>query len=1137
MGHSGWWQEAAGTHQGSRGSGMGCGVLGEGGVACHSIVSNLRRLALACVLLGGFSSAPVLAQVATNTVTVSPPAGVTDPNCNVALPLCNSATDTDPVLRPVTITKVLTGAPAGGAPGAYGFDLVCASPNATYTGTITLAAGATTGNTTVNVPVGSTGCTLTETSRPTEPAGYVWGAATYTQPPSPIPATGTVEGAITNPLTGLSQTLAKALTGNADEDGSGTVSVGDTLTYTVTLTNTSASGNLTNVTVSDNKITPNTITCPSVAPGATCVLTGTYVVTAADATAGNIVNTATSTSRVCPAGSADPACTTTVTTPVTNLSQTLAKALTGNADEDGSGTVSVGDTLTYTVTLTNTSASGNLTNVTVSDNKITPANITCPSVAPGATCVLTGTYVVTAADATAGNIVNTATATGPLCPAGGAGVCTTTVTTPVTQHPAIATTKTATLTTDNLTQGVGNTGDVITYTVTATNTGDVPLSNIVVTDVLEGGAPTTLTCTPTTLAPGATATCASYTHTITSAEANAGGMLDNAVTASGQGPGGNTQTVTAEAKASVEVEPDPTTVHLVKTAQPRDVKIGDLVRYTLTMENTGEVAVVDATLVDTPPAGFTYVDGTLTVADDDGAGRLVGTYPISVDQIDIAVGGRATITYLLRVGAGVRAGTHTNTAQVLDNGAPVSNIATADVQLVSDPMLDESLIVGTVFDDRDGDGWQDSAAMGGIRVQGGFAPGAYVAGSTTVDRGKGPQPEADASAPLLHGIAIGDIAGRQSDADPAAAHRVVVGQTLSSLDFTDDFVLTTKQGVSLRMDAAGNTSVDRSQGDAARGLSAATPTVERTISQVEGGYRVDYVIGNAGVDERGIPGVRIASVEGLLMETDPFGRYHVIGIDGGRWERGRNFILKVDPATLPPGSTFTTDNPLLRRITPGLPVRFDFGIKLPPGLVEGGHKEVEMQIGEVLFHAESAELREEYLPVIDKMAEQVRAHAGGEVVIAANGETQALAYDRARAVQSALLSRLDPGQAQDLKVSLRTDLDDPDSTLVALGETPVLGTVLFDTDSSAIKPEFEPVIDKVAADIAKLGGGVVGVVGHADQRGSDAYNVALGLRRAKAVYAAIAAKLDPEVRSKLRVEISDDPTAPVGLQGRQGGTP
>nr|WP_255595480.1 hypothetical protein [Lysobacter sp. BMK333-48F3] len=121
--------------------------------------------------------------------------------------------------------------------------------------------------------------------------------------------------------------------------------MGDTLTYTVTVTNTSASGNLTNVVVNDSKITPSTITCATVAPGATCVLTGTYVVTAADVTAGSISNTATSTSPACPAGSTDPACTTTVTTPVTALSQTLAKALTGNADEDGSGTVSLGDTV------------------------------------------------------------------------------------------------------------------------------------------------------------------------------------------------------------------------------------------------------------------------------------------------------------------------------------------------------------------------------------------------------------------------------------------------------------------------------------------------------------------------------------------------------------------------------------------------------------------------------------------------------------------------------------------------------------------------------------------------------------------------------------------------------------------------
>src|SRR5690606_1889440 len=101
-----------------------------------------------------------------------------------------------------------------------------------------------------------------------------------------------------------------------------------------------------------------------------------------------------------------------------------------------------------------------------------------------------------------------------------------------------------------------------------------------------------------------------------------------------------------------------------------------------------------------------------------------------------------------------------NSAYVVDGGTTVSNVATADVQMVSDPALDDSLVLGTVFDDRDGDGWQDSAAMTGIRVQGGFAPGAYVPASTTVDRGNGPVAEPDASAPMLHGIALGELAGR-----------------------------------------------------------------------------------------------------------------------------------------------------------------------------------------------------------------------------------------------------------------------------------------------------------------------------------------------------------------------------------------
>ncbi|NIV49424.1 MAG: DUF11 domain-containing protein, partial [Gammaproteobacteria bacterium] len=93
----------------------------------------------------------------------------------------------------------------------------------------------------------------------------------------------------------------------------------------------------------------------------------------------------------------------------------VVKTLTSNADEDGSGDVSEGDTLTYTITATNT-GSGQLTGVVVSDDLtgdftgVGTQPACADPLASNATCVLTVTYVVTAADVTAGSITNTGTA-------------------------------------------------------------------------------------------------------------------------------------------------------------------------------------------------------------------------------------------------------------------------------------------------------------------------------------------------------------------------------------------------------------------------------------------------------------------------------------------------------------------------------------------------------------------------------------------------------------------------------------------------------------------------------------------------------------------------------------------------------
>ena len=843
-----------------------------------------------------------------------------------------------------------------------------------------------------------------------------------------------------------------------------------------------------------------------------------------------------------PGGDAEPTCTVCETIhPISRPSIALEKELTANSDADGNGEASVGDTLTYTVTATNT---GNvpLANVTIDDPITTPDSVTCALVAPGATCQLVATYTVTQADADAGEVLNTATVrteappdVPPLppqaCPAGSTDpACSTDNVTPVVQRPAIATTKAAVLSVDNATPGKGNIGDVVTYTVNATNTGNVTLTGVTVTDTFQGGAPTTLSCTPTTLAPGQVATCASYDHTITEAEVHSDqGLLLNTVLAEGNaGLVSGTIQVTANAAAQVEVQNEPAQLRLTKVAGVREVNIGDLVRYTLTIENTGQIDLVDGYVVDTPAAGFTYVDGSVQGNDDDDFVTATGSAPLRIEHLDIAAGHTATVSYLMRVGAGVRPGLQGNRAVAFDPAyeGPAPTLATAEVVLGNDPMLSESTISGTSFNDRDGDGWQDPAALTGVRVQGGFAAGAYVPGSTTIDRGDGPQPEPDASAPLLHGIDVGRIVARQSVADPASTRQVVVSQRLRELAFTDDFVLTSRQGTTLRMAADGSTRVEAG-GEAEDGLTAAAPSVQRTVARTADGYQVDYVLRNEGIDERGIPGVRIASVEGLVVETDQYGRFHLLGIDAGAAARGRNFILKVDTASLPPGAEVTTENPKVRRITGGVPTGMNFGIRLPEQVLQGS-RQVEMALGTVVFEPGSAQVQPRYLAVVDTMAEQVRRNGRGEVVVSADGESEALALARANAVRALLDERLDEGLRSQVTLSVRADPDDPASLLAGIGEGgPVLGTLMFDTDKATIQPRFDAVLDEVAKLLAAGGGQSVAIIGHADRRASREYNAALGLRRATSVYEALAARLPPEVRARLKVEVRADPAAPL----------
>ncbi|HEX5694156.1 MAG TPA: hypothetical protein VFY00_06015, partial [Arenimonas sp.] len=314
-------------------------------------------------------------------------------------------------------------------------------------------------------------------------------------------ATVAVPAGITDPNPGndtatdtdalMTPALAVSKSGALDADvvaPPGVANIGDQIAYTITVQNT-GTGPASGIVVSDPLVAAlscqvggSAVALPAtLAASQSLVCTGTYTLDQDDIDAGSVNNTATVTAdQVCRAG-LDPVCSATENTLVPQVQAlALAKdaAVLAN-DVNGDGFINAGDTLEYTVTATNT---GNvaLTDVVVSDAQLTPNSATCATVPAGGTCVLTGTHVVTGAEAQAGEVVNTASVTSTEVPG---PTDSNTVTTPVVQVPALTLDKSAaTLTTDADSSGDITEGDTLSYTVTLTNTGDVALTNVIVND-------------------------------------------------------------------------------------------------------------------------------------------------------------------------------------------------------------------------------------------------------------------------------------------------------------------------------------------------------------------------------------------------------------------------------------------------------------------------------------------------------------------------------------------------------------------------------------------------------------------------------------------------------------------------------
>ncbi|MEU8287667.1 hypothetical protein AB0C01_25400 [Micromonospora sp. NPDC048905] len=417
--------------------------------------------------------------------------------------------------------------------------------------------------TTTLAPGEATGCTATYTvtQADLDNGGVTDTATAHGTPPGAAPV-NSPPSTLTIPEAGLTADIEVI-------KSSTTVAItapGQQVPFTFLVVNTGGL-TLTGVTVNDTVLPPSVgnglgpITCGpqntpngevTLAPGADIQCRATYTVTAEDFAGTALINVATATGTP-PSGTPPVSPPSSLDIPIPHPEIAITKAVTPSVVS------AAGDTVTYQFVVTNT-GNTSLSAVTVDETEFsgtgTPGAITCgtPPVASGdvtlpaggsTTC--TSTYTVTAADIEAGRITNTAVAAGtpPTIPGqqppGPVRSQPATAEVTATRGAAIAVVKSSS------TDKIGRPGQQVPFQFVVTNTGQVALTDVTVTDTLTApAAPTNLgaiTCGPdrtpngaVTLAAGAAVTC-SATYTVSKADYHHGSVR-NTATVTGTPPDG-----------------------------------------------------------------------------------------------------------------------------------------------------------------------------------------------------------------------------------------------------------------------------------------------------------------------------------------------------------------------------------------------------------------------------------------------------------------------------------------------------------------------------------------------------------------------------------------------------------------------
>lgn len=369
---------------------------------------------------------------------------------------------------------------------------------------------------------------------------------------------------------------------------------GNTITYTLTVTNT---GNvtLTDVAIDDplEGLSELQIDWPgdagTLSPGQSAAATATYTVTQADVNRGAVENTAATSGTGVRGGDVTDSADADVP-----LSQNAAIELVKSAALSDGATGAVGDTVEYTLVVRN-SGDVSLTDVTI-DDPMFPQGVEFGewpgepgTLAPNETVQATATWTLTQADLDANGVVNEATASG----------------TPPNDEPVespdgaivdIVGTPLLTLDKSGELSGEGVAGDVIDYTFTITNEGTVTITDVELSDELEGLSAIEFGAWPAdtgVLAPGESVT-ATANYSVTQADADAGQVDNSAETT------GTTQSNGDVSDTDDHTQPLGATggIDIAKSHEAGTYVVGDTVKYTFVVTNTGGVTLRDVAASD-----------------------------------------------------------------------------------------------------------------------------------------------------------------------------------------------------------------------------------------------------------------------------------------------------------------------------------------------------------------------------------------------------------------------------------------------------------------------------------------------------------------------------------------------------------